>query len=178
MAIRTSSTQHPALARAAALRRSFPGMASLLRNRLAKWVLSPAETMIERRIEKHVKRATQTLQADLDALHRKVAAVQNPQYGLGLLVNGTGRSGHRTPTAAQIDTLARQIQGVTDGSEHALRNVTVAYRTVIALESLGVGRLAGSTSNVCGKLATVPLLSPRTAMFSKSAPCTGCSPRD
>ncbi|WP_307662969.1 class I SAM-dependent methyltransferase [Streptomyces sp. V1I1] len=135
-------------------------MPSLLRNRLAKWVLSPADTMIERRIEQHVKHATQALQTDLDALHRKVAALQNPQYGLGLLVDGTGRSGHRTPTAAQIDTLARQIQGVANGSEHALRNVTVAYRTVIALESLGVGRLAGSTSNVCGKLATVPLLSP------------------
>ncbi|MEU4491882.1 class I SAM-dependent methyltransferase [Streptomyces sp. NPDC023998] len=135
-------------------------MPSLLQNRLAKWVLNPAVTMIERRIEQHVTRATQALQTDLDALHRKVAALQNPQYGLGLLVDGTGRSGHRTPTAAQIDTLARQIQGVADGSEHALRNVTVAYRTVIALESLGVGRLAGSTSNVCGKLATVPLLSP------------------
>lgn len=131
-----------------------------LPNRLAKRVLSPALTMIERRIEQQVKRATHDMQADLDALHRKVAALQNPQYGLGLLVNGTGRSGHRTPTPAQIDSLARQIQGVADGSEHALRNVTVAYRTVIALESLGVGRLAGSTSNVCGKLATVPLLSP------------------
>ncbi|MGI5404755.1 class I SAM-dependent methyltransferase [Streptomyces sp. CA-135486] len=135
-------------------------MPSLLRNRLAKRVLSPALTMIERRIEQHVTRATQDLRADLDALHRKVAALQNPQYGLGLLVDGTGRGTHRMPTASQIATLVHQVQGVADGSEHARRSVTVAYRTVVALESLGVGRLAGSTSNVCGKLATVPLLSP------------------
>ncbi|MFI1397380.1 class I SAM-dependent methyltransferase [Streptomyces sp. NPDC020681] len=135
-------------------------MSPLLRNRVAKRVLSPALALIERRIEQQVKRSTQSLQSDLDALKQQVATLKSPQYGLSLLVDSTGRSGHRMPTAAQIDTLARQIQGVADGSDHALRNVTVAYRTVIALESLGVGRLAGSTSNVCGKLATVPLLAP------------------
>lgn len=45
----------------------------------------------------------------------------------------------------------------------ARRNVTVAFRNVIALEALAVGRLAGSTQNVCGKLATVPLLDPPNA---------------
>lgn len=116
--------------------------------------------MIERRIEQQVKRATQRSQPELDALNRKVAALQNQQYGLGLLVDGTGRGAHRMPTPGEIDTLVRQVQDVADGSEHARRSVTVAYRTVVALEALGVGRLAGSTSNVCGKLATVPLLSP------------------
>jgi len=135
-------------------------MSPLFRNRLAKRVLRPALAMIEQRVDQRVKRATQDLQKDLDSLHRTVAGLQSPQYGLSLLVDSTGRGTHRTPTAAQFDTLVRQVAAVADGSQHARRSVTTSYRTVIALEALGVGRLAGSTLNVCGKLATVPLLSP------------------
>ncbi|WP_234042665.1 hypothetical protein [Streptomyces marianii] len=40
------------------------------------------------------------------------------------------------------------------------RSVVVADRTVVAMQALRVGRLAGSTSNVCGKLASIPPLSP------------------
>ncbi|MFJ9207074.1 hypothetical protein CU044_3341 [Streptomyces sp. L-9-10] len=130
-------------------------MSSLLSNKLAKRILRPAAGMVDRRI-KH-----SPLRKDLDALKSEVADLRAQQYAFGLLFDRTGRSGHRVPTPAQIDTLVRQIAEVTgeDGG-YARRNVTVAYRNVIALEALAVGRLAGSTSNVCGKLATVPLLAP------------------
>ncbi|MGW8955011.1 class I SAM-dependent methyltransferase [Streptomyces sp. NPDC055709] len=132
-------------------------MPSLLSNRLAQRVLRPAFTLVEQRLE----RATNALQADLDALHHEVADLRRQSYGLGLLLDHAGRDGHRMPTATQLDTLVREVTTVTGASgDHARRDLTVAYRTVVALEALGVGRLAGSTSDVCGKLATVPLLAP------------------
>ncbi|MFE3328242.1 class I SAM-dependent methyltransferase [Streptomyces sp. NPDC059176] len=130
-------------------------MPSLLSNRLAKRVLRPAFTLVEQRLE----RATNALQADLDALHHEVADLRRQSYGLGLLLDHAGRDGHRMPTATQLDTLVREVSAVTGDDEGtARRDLTVAYRTVVALEALGVGRIAGSTSDVCGKLAAVPRL--------------------
>ncbi|GFH37280.1 class I SAM-dependent methyltransferase [Streptomyces pacificus] len=132
-------------------------MPSLLSNRLAKRMLRPAFSLVEQRLE----RATTALQADLDALHHEVADLRRQSYGLGLLLDHAGRDGHRMATATQLDTLVREVTSVTGAScEHARRDLTVAYRTVVALEALGVGRMAGSTSDICGKLATVPLLAP------------------
>jgi hypothetical protein len=132
-------------------------MSSLVNNRLAKRVLRPAARLMDQR----VKRSTSPLRSDVEALRREVTQLRDQQYASSLLFDGAGRSGHRRPTPAQIDTLVREIAAVTGQSEaHARRNVTIAFRNVIALEAVAVGRLAGSTSNVCGKLATVPLLDP------------------
>ncbi|MER6999280.1 class I SAM-dependent methyltransferase [Streptomyces sp. NPDC000410] len=132
-------------------------MPSLLSNRLAKRMLRPAFTLVEQRLE----RATTALQADLDALHHEVADLRRQSYGLGLLLDQAGRDGHRMPTATQLDALVREVVTVTGAADaDARRDLTVAYRTVVALEALGVGRIAGSTSDVCGKLAAVPLLAP------------------
>ncbi|MFD5429430.1 class I SAM-dependent methyltransferase [Streptomyces sp. NPDC127084] len=132
-------------------------MPSLLSNRLAKRVLRPAFTLVEQRLE----RATNALQADLDALHHEVADLRRQSYGLALLLDHAGRDDHRMPTATQLDALVREVGTVTGASaEHARRDLTVAYRTVVALEALGVGRMPGSASDVCGKLAAVPLLAP------------------
>ncbi|WP_240138347.1 class I SAM-dependent methyltransferase [Streptomyces sp. MUM 178J] len=139
-------------------------MPSLLRNRLSKRVLRPAVSLVEQRIEqrvnKRVERTTKPLLGEIEALRRELGEMRNRQHALGLLLDSTGRGTHRMPTAATIDTLVREMQSLDGGAEHARRSVVVAYRTVVALEALGVGRLAGSTSNICGKLATVPLLSP------------------
>lgn len=133
---------------------------SSLHKRLTKRALRPAFSLVERRLLRGAERMDRPLRSDIDVLRREVAEMRDRQYALGLLVDSTGRGTHRTPTPAAIDALVREIQGVGDGDEHARRNVVVAYRTVVAMEALGVGRLAGSTSNVCGKLATIPLLSP------------------
>ncbi|MFP1629091.1 class I SAM-dependent methyltransferase [Streptomyces sp. 5K101] len=129
-------------------------------NRLTKRVLRPALTLVEPRVRWGVERVTRALRSDVDSLRREIEEMRTRQYAMGLLLDSTGRGTHRMPTPGAIDTLVRQIQQVSGGSEHARRSVVVAYRTVVAQEALGVGRLAGSTSNVCGKLATVPLLSP------------------
>lgn len=132
-------------------------MSSLLSNRLTRWALRPAAA----RVDQRVRRNTSSLQKDIEALRREVTELRGEQHAVSLLFNGTGRSGPRLPTPAQINTLVREIAAVTgeDGGV-ARRNVTIAFRNVIALEALAVGRLAGSTANICGKLATVPLLKP------------------
>ncbi|MGR8010123.1 class I SAM-dependent methyltransferase [Streptomyces hypolithicus] len=122
-------------------------MPSLLRNRLTRWALRPVAALVDQRISRHA----QGLRNEIEELRRR-------QYGLSLLLDRTGRGQHRMPTPEQIDALVRQVGHVTGTDDHARRNVTVAYRNVVALEALGVGRMAGGTSNVCGKLATVPLL--------------------
>ncbi|MGW0560179.1 class I SAM-dependent methyltransferase [Streptomyces sp. NPDC003016] len=122
-------------------------MPSLLSNRLTRWALGPVAALVDQRISRH----TAGLRGEISELRRK-------QHGVGMLLDRTGRGQHRMPTPEQIDTLVREVRAVTDAGERARRNVTVAYRNVVALEALGVGRMAGGTSNVCGKLATVPLL--------------------
>ncbi|WP_434590625.1 class I SAM-dependent methyltransferase [Streptomyces sp. A5-4] len=132
-------------------------MPSLLSNRLTKWALRPVAALVDQRIV----RTTSGLRGDLEATRKDLAELRRKQYGLGMLLDRTGRGQHRMPTPDQIDALVREVGAVTDAGERARRNVTVAYRNVVALEALGVGRMAGGTSNVCGKLATVPLLAPR-----------------
>lgn len=130
-------------------------MPSLLSNRLTRRVLRPAFALVEQRME----RVTTAFQKDLDALHHEVADLRRQSYGLGLLLDHAGRDGHRMPTPTQVDTLVREVRAVTGAaSERARGDITVAYRHLVALEALGVGAIAGSVSDVCGRLATVPLL--------------------
>ncbi|MFG3497847.1 class I SAM-dependent methyltransferase [Streptomyces sp. NPDC047928] len=132
-------------------------MPSLLSNRLAKRVLRPAFTLIEQRLE----RATHAFQSDLDALHHQMADLRRQSYGLSLLLGQAGRDGHRMPTATQVDTLVHEVRVLAgERDEHVRRDVTVAYRHLVALEALGAGGLSGSVSDVCGRLAAVPLLTP------------------
>ncbi|WP_046505984.1 class I SAM-dependent methyltransferase [Streptomyces odonnellii] len=139
-------------------------MPSLLSNRLTRRILRPAAALVDKRIQ----RSASGLRTDLETLRREAkelreqqTELRNQQYAVGLLFDRTGRSGHRVPSPAEINGLVREIAAVSgeDGGL-ARRNVTIAFRNVIALESLAVGRLAGSTSNILGKLSTVPLLKP------------------
>ncbi|WOX23965.1 methyltransferase domain-containing protein [Streptomyces solicathayae] len=132
-------------------------MPSLLSNRLAQRMLRPAFSLVEQRME----RVTTAFQTDLDALHHEVADLRRRQYGLSLLLDRAGRDGDRMPTATQIDTLVREVAAVTGRDrDHARREVTVAYRHLVAVEALGTGGLAGTLSDVCGRLAAVPQLAP------------------
>lgn len=137
-----------------------PDMPSLLRNRLTKRVLHPAVAAVDHLLDRGAVRNAKPLRHELDVLRREMDEMKRQQYAVGLLFDATARSGHRVPQERQIDMLVGAIETVSGGTDHARRNVVVAYRTLIAMEALAVGRIAGSTSNICGKLATVPLLSP------------------
>jgi len=154
-------------------------MSSLLKNPLARRILRPAADLVDARVQRPVsrlrrdvdsaaraerdsaRRDREALRGELEALRREVADLRGRQYAVGLLFDRTGRSGHRVPTPADIDKLVAQVAEVSgQDAAFARRNVTIAFRNVVALEALAVGRLAGSTANVCGKLATIPLLDP------------------
>ncbi|MFV2121889.1 class I SAM-dependent methyltransferase, partial [Streptomyces sp. Act-28] len=130
-------------------------MPSLLSNPLTRRLLRPALSMVEQRME----RVTHTFQKDLDALHHEVADLRRQSYGLGLLLDHAGRDAHRMPTPTQVDRLVGEVSAVTGAADERARgNVTVAYRHLVALEARGVGGIGGTVSDVCGRLAAVPLL--------------------
>jgi hypothetical protein len=143
-------------------------MSSLLKNRLTRRVLAPAAALVDRRVQSSAAKLRKELEndrksqlAEFASVRQRVAELGDQQFAIGLLFDKTGRSGPRLPTPARIETLVREMVAVTGRSEaDCRRNVTIAFRNVIALEALAVGRLAGSTYNICGKLATVPLLDP------------------
>jgi hypothetical protein len=159
-------------------------MSSLLRNPVARKLLRPATSLVDQRVQRPVGRlrkdidkaargdreARESLRKDVEALRgelgtlrKEVADLRGRQLPAELLFERSGRSGNRTFTKEQFDLLVQQIGEVTGQPQYARRNVVAAFRNVVAVEALGVGRLAGTSSNVCGKLATVPLLDPPTA---------------
>ncbi|WP_424184287.1 class I SAM-dependent methyltransferase [Actinokineospora sp. G85] len=74
-----------------------------------------------------------------------------------LLLGSVARLNDRRVSAEQIDHLAAQLHtttGVVDPYPH----IAQTYRTLVDLELRCVGRIAGTTSNVIGKLAAAPLL--------------------
>ncbi|MFC7220733.1 class I SAM-dependent methyltransferase [Streptomyces polyrhachis] len=125
----------------------------------ARRLLRPVATLIDQRIDRALRRHTA-------AAPHEASTQPDPQdarfrHALDLLLGSEGRGLARTPTAHQLARLADQITETTGAQAgHARRNTAQAFRTLVALEALGVGRIAGGTLNICGKLATVPLLRP------------------
>ncbi|MFI5807485.1 class I SAM-dependent methyltransferase [Streptomyces sp. NPDC051561] len=127
----------------------------LLTHPLARRALRPFAALVDQR----VRIQTRSTSSEIAALRAELDGLRKQSYAVGMLLDRTGRGAHRMPSEEQIATLVAQVSEVS-GNPHARRAVTSAFRTVVALEALGVGRLAGGTSNVCGKLATIPLLAP------------------
>jgi predicted O-methyltransferase YrrM len=105
-----------------------------------------------------------SVREELGSLRQQVTTLRGGQLSADLFFERMGSSRGRTFTEPELDKLVKQI-AATSGQDAKLarRNAAAAFRTVMAVEALGVGRLAGSNSNICGKLATVPLLAPPNA---------------
>lgn len=114
--------------------------------------------LIDRRIDSALRRSQSGPSAELAELRREVATLRNAQRSFDLLLDGTGRGMARMPGPGHLTTLADQIAALTGDAGAARREVGCAFRLLVALESLGVGRVAGGTMNICGKLAAVALL--------------------
>ena len=122
---------------------------------MAKRPLRSLSDLIDRRVEEVIRES----QDERALLLREVEDLRSRVRALHLLLDGAGRGTARTPSWADLGKLEGEITLVAGVSrEVAQRNVHSAFRLLVALESLGVGRIAGSTMNVCGKLATIPLL--------------------
>ncbi len=120
---------------------------SLLR-RTARPVLRRIDQRIDRKMRKELRDTK-------DELKR----LKEQQFSIELLLGSDGRRFNRHPGPAQLGAVAKQVGEIT-GEKHARRAVIQAYRTLVEVENRGVGRLAGGTSNILGKLATTPLLKP------------------
>jgi hypothetical protein len=157
-------------------------MSNLFKNPVARRLLRPATALVDQRVQRPVSRlrkdmdkvahgdreARESLRKELEGLRKEmgrlreeVSGLRGKQYAYDLIFERVGRAGNRAPTQEQFEKLVQEIAEVSGlDRRFARRNATVAFRNVVALEALGVGRVAGTNSNVCGKLATVPLLDP------------------
>lgn len=133
-------------------------MRALLTTKAARRALRPIADLVDQRIERQIRRAVE--EGSISGLRRELTALRDRQRPLELLLDGTGRGVSRLPAQVHLNRAIGELAAVTGDRDGAERNVAQAFRLLIALESLGVGRIAGGTMNICGKLSAVPLLDP------------------
>jgi hypothetical protein len=154
-------------------------MRSLLLATPTRRALRPVVDRIDERIERALRRQARgqkpaatreelaavraelaALRAERQQLGDRLRRAEERLYAVDLLLGRDGRgAADRVPPKPQIMELCRQITAVT-GLAKPYAQVAFAYRTLVELELRGVGRLAGSTANILGKLTTTPLLAP------------------
>ena len=135
-------------------------MGTLLTSPFGKRTLRPLTDLIDRRVEEALRTSSAggSDAAVIADLRRELAEMQNKQRSLELLLDGSGRGMARMPAPGNLAATARELAAITGDVNAAKRNVACAFRVLVAFEALGVGRIAGGTMNICGKLAAVPLL--------------------
>ncbi|CAL9550061.1 class I SAM-dependent methyltransferase [Streptomyces sp. R1] len=140
---------------------------SLLHSSVSRRLLRPVADLIDQRIERQVRsavrrtgvRATPAAR-DAERLVRDIEALRHRQLTFELLLGPGGRGVSRMVGEASLEHLYSEVAALSGDRGAAERNVAAAFRLLVALESLGVGRIAGGTMNICGKLGTIPLLDP------------------
>ncbi|WP_409469892.1 class I SAM-dependent methyltransferase [Streptomyces sp. HC307] len=133
-------------------------MRALLTSKAARRALRPIADLIDQRIERQIRRAVG--QASRDASQQELKRLRARQRPLELFFDGIGRGASRLPSVPHLNRTIKELTDVTGDADGAERNVAQAFRLLIAMEALGVGRIAGGTMNICGKLSAVPLLDP------------------
>ncbi|MBV7699070.1 class I SAM-dependent methyltransferase [Streptomyces sp. TRM70350] len=134
---------------------------SLLRSSASRRVLRPVADLIDKRIERQVRSTVARAQLENEELKRDIQLLRQHQFTFDLLVGPRARGISRVVVPGALDRLQAEVAKLGGGDrEAAERNVAAAFRLLVALESLGVGRIAGGTMNICGKLGTIPLLDP------------------
>ncbi|AWW37774.1 class I SAM-dependent methyltransferase [Streptomyces cadmiisoli] len=133
-------------------------MRALITSKAARRVLRPIAELMDQRIERQVRRIV--AEASLDASQQELKRLRARQRPLELFFDGTGRGASRLPSGPHLNRTIKELAQVTGDAAGAERNVAQAFRLLIGMEALGVGRIAGGTMNICGKLAAVPLLDP------------------
>ncbi|MET9133199.1 class I SAM-dependent methyltransferase [Streptomyces antibioticus] len=136
-------------------------MRSLLTSKAVRRALRPVAELIDQRVERQVRRVVgNTGGAVPSDVARELRTLRDRQRPLELFFDGTGRGASRLPSAPHLDRTIAELAEVTGKPEAAEGAVAQAFRLLVAMEALGVGRIAGGTMNIVGKLAAVPLLDP------------------
>ncbi len=133
---------------------------SLLTSSVSRRLLRPVADLIDQRIERRLRSVVAADAASGKALRETAEAVKRQQLTLDLLLGPGGRGLSRIVSPGPLSRLQSEVAELAGDRDAAVRNVASAYRLLIGLESLGVGRIAGGTMNICGKLGTIPLLDP------------------
>ncbi len=136
-------------------------MRSLLTSKAVRRALRPVAELVDQRVERQVRRVVGNSGGVVPSdVARELKTLRNRQRPLELFFDGTGRGASRLPSAPHLDRTIAELAEVTGKPEAAEGAVAQAFRLLVAMEALGVGRIAGGTMNIVGKLAAVPLLDP------------------
>ncbi|MDG9691363.1 class I SAM-dependent methyltransferase [Streptomyces sp. DH17] len=127
---------------------------SLLRSPASRRLLRPVADLIDQRIDRRIDRR---VEREVRSAVREATA---HRLSNELLLGSPGRGLSRVVADGPLKRLHAEVATLAGDRDAAVRNVATAYRLLVALESLGVGRVAGGTMNICGKLGTIPLLDP------------------
>ncbi|HLL35062.1 MAG TPA: class I SAM-dependent methyltransferase [Streptomyces sp.] len=133
---------------------------SLLTSAASRRLLRPVAELIDQRIERRLRSAAARDAAERERLRDAVELMKQHQLTLDLLLGSRARGLSRIVHQGPLDRLQSEVAALVGDRDAAVRNVATAFRLLVALESLGVGRIAGGTMNICGKLGTIPLLAP------------------
>lgn len=119
------------------------------------WIGHRIETVLEGR----VRREVECQLAATSGVRTSQTELQHRRELSGDVLLGTGSGHDRTLRRTQLDQLTAQIQALSGRSNLDLP-LSQAYRAILECEGRGLGRIAGSTYNILGKLALPPLLQP------------------
>ncbi|MGI5437365.1 class I SAM-dependent methyltransferase [Streptomyces shenzhenensis] len=133
---------------------------SLLTSSASRRLLRPIADLIDQRIERRIRSSAARDAAEREKLRDAVESMKRRQLTVDLLLDERGRGLSRIVSPGPLNRLQSEVAELAGNKEAAVRNVATAFRLLVALESLGVGRIAGGTMNICGKLGTIPLLDP------------------
>ncbi|MFJ6655178.1 class I SAM-dependent methyltransferase [Streptomyces sp. NPDC091377] len=133
---------------------------SLLTRTASRRLLRPVTDLIDQRIDRRIRTAAAAQATERDRLKDAVETMKQHQLTVELLLGPRGRGLSRIVAQGPLGRLHTEVAALVGDREAAERNVAAAYRLLIAMESLGVGRIAGGTMNICGKLGAIPLLAP------------------
>ncbi|MFI8093346.1 class I SAM-dependent methyltransferase [Streptomyces sp. NPDC086080] len=132
----------------------------LLTSSASRRLLRPVADLIDRRIDRRLRAAVAADAAGRERLRETAETVERQQLTLELLLGSSGRGLSRIVNPGPLNRLRSEVAELAGDRGAAERNIATAYRLLVGLESLGVGRIAGGTMNICGKLGTIPLLDP------------------
>jgi hypothetical protein len=133
---------------------------TLLTSSTSRRLLRPVADLIDQRIDRRIRSAAAQNAAEKERLRDAVELMKQHQLTLDLLLGSRARGLSRIVSPGPLERLHDDVAALAGDRDAAVRNVATAFRLLVALESLGVGRIAGGTMNICGKLGTIPLLAP------------------
>jgi hypothetical protein len=122
-----------------------------------------AKRLLSRHDEKLRELAAQVreLETQVAGLEKRLNQWAPLTYSAGLFLARGARLGERVVGPVRFDELVSEVAEVTGTDPvEARRHLQMAYRSMIHAEARSVGRIAGSTLNILGKLVTPRLLCP------------------